>query len=71
MTDDNTESDARDALVANPLQHGNPRAFKVLLAGEDVSSDAKLHDIERFKDEDHFIHFAAFGIPDKPVRFNT
>ncbi|KAJ4362083.1 hypothetical protein N0V83_011025 [Neocucurbitaria cava] len=62
--------DVRDTMNANPLQHGAPRCFKVLLAGKDVASEAKLHDITRFTDEGHFIHFASFGIPGKAIRFN-
>ena len=65
-----TVPDVRDAMASNPLQHGAPRRFKVLVAGNNVHSDAKLHDIARYTDEGHFIHFAAFGIPGKPVMFN-
>lgn len=63
-------SEAREAVTTNPLQHGTPRCFKVLIAGHDVVKEAKLHDLERYSDEGHFIHFASFGIPGKAIRFN-
>ncbi|KXG47507.1 uncharacterized protein PGRI_013770 [Penicillium griseofulvum] len=65
------ERTASHAIDANPKQLGGPRAFRVLLAGKDAVANRKIHDPSSFEDEGDFLYFAAFGIPNRPIKFNN
>ncbi|KAM7200184.1 hypothetical protein V8F20_005402 [Naviculisporaceae sp. PSN 640] len=62
--------EALDALRSNPMQYGCPRAFKVLITGDEAVTKGRVHDRSSYTDEGHRLFFPRFGDNDGPARFN-